>query len=67
VPAGLTLIELPLILPGFQLYVVAPPPVNVVDPPLQIEAGLALAVTEGADPTVTVTGILNHPAHVPTQ
>ena len=64
---GETIIEVPLIFPGIQLYVVAPAPVNVVDEPEQIGLVEAVAVTTGAGPTVTVTGSLHHPAQVPTQ
>ena len=67
VVAGDTVTGLPLMLPGIQLYVVAPAAVSVVDPPEQIGLVEAEAVTFGAGPTVTVTGSRHHPAHVPTQ
>ena len=43
----MTLIEAPVIAPGFHVYDVAPEAVNVAEEPLQIEVGLATAVTVG--------------------
>lgn len=55
VDAGVTVIGEPLMLPGFQLYVVAPLPVSVADPPAQMVPEDADAVTVGVGLTVTVT------------
>ena len=52
---GLTVTEVPANPPGFQLYEVAPEPVNVAISPLQIEAGELLAFTGGNGTTVTTT------------
>jgi len=62
VAAGETVMGDPLMLPGFQLYDVAPPPVSVVDPPTQMVGFDAVAVTVGVGLTVTVTcAVLVHP------
>jgi hypothetical protein len=42
-------------LPGFQTYVLAPPPVNVVEPPIHIAVLAAAALTVGNGLTVTAT------------
>ena len=55
VTKGVT-VGLPTNPPGFQLYVAAPPPDKTDEPPGQIIAGEAVAVTAGAGFTVTVTG-----------
>lgn len=49
---GVTTTLDPVKLPGFQVYVVAPPAVKVVWAPAQITVGLALAVTVGFGLTV---------------
>ena len=67
VAAGETTTDVPLRFPGCQVYVVAPAPVSVVDPPEQIELLVALTVTFGAAATVTVTGTRQKPGQVPTQ
>ena len=62
---GDTVIGLPLTLPGFQTYVVAPLPVSVVDCPEQIVAVPAVAVTVGVGLTVTVIVSESvHPAEI---
>jgi hypothetical protein len=53
VVVGETVTVVPLRLPGFHTYVVAPLPVSVVDEPLQIVVVLAVAVTVGVPTTVT--------------
>jgi len=66
VDAGVTEIGEPLMLPGFQLYDVAPLPVSVVDAPAQMVAEDAEAVTVGVGLTVTVTcAVLLQPEVVP--
>ena len=50
--AGETVTVVPLSDPGIQLYVDAPPPVNVVEPPAQIVVVPAVAVTVGVASTV---------------
>jgi hypothetical protein len=45
--AGETTTLVPVNAPGFQEYVVAPLPVRVADPPLQIAVGLEVALTVG--------------------
>lgn len=48
------------------MYVAAPEPVSEVLPPLQIVASVAVAVTTGGAPTVTVTcAVFEQPADVP--
>jgi hypothetical protein len=54
VPAGETVTVPPLRLPGFQLYVAAPPPVSVSELPLQIVVVEDVAVTVGEGFTVIV-------------
>jgi hypothetical protein len=48
VVVGETVTDEPDKLPGFHTYVLAPPPVNVVEPPTQIELFAEAAVTVGA-------------------
>jgi vacuolar-type H+-ATPase subunit F/Vma7 len=55
VVVGDTVTVVPLRLPGFHTYVVAPVPVSVVLDPLQMVEVLAEAVTVGRPVTVTVT------------
>jgi hypothetical protein len=58
--------ETPLVIPPDHAYVVAPPPVSVVDCPSQSIAALAFAVTEGIALTVIVfDAVAEHPAVVP--
>lgn len=64
---GETEMDVPLRLPGIQLYVVAPLAVSVVELPEQIGFVPAEAVTTGAGPTVTVTCSRHQPGQVPTQ
>jgi hypothetical protein len=68
VPGDTTTLE-PERAPGFHVYVVAPVPVNVVEPPEHIVVGAAEAVTVGVGLTVTVTvcGAPVQPAEVPTK
>ena len=54
VEAGVTVIGEPGMEPGIQLYVLAPPPVSVVDCPAQMEELPAVAVTVGFARTVIV-------------
>lgn len=53
-PVGATVTLFPVRLPGIQLYVLAPPPVSVVDCPLQMVAVADDAVTVGLAFTVIV-------------
>lgn len=46
---------MPVIAPGFQLYVVAPLPVNVAEAPAQIAVGFETAVTVGFEFTTKFT------------
>jgi len=52
---GVTVTFEPDKLPGFQTYVLAPPPVNVVEPPIHIAVLAAAALTVGNGLTVTAT------------
>ena len=58
VEVGFAVTELPVVelnpVEGDQLYVLAPPAVNVVEPPIQIDVLPALTVTDGSGFTVTV-------------
>ena len=58
VAAGLTLTVDPVNAPGFHVYDVAPPPVNVADEPAQIAVGLDTAVTVGFGFTIKFTVVL---------
>ena len=49
------MIELPLMLPGIQLYVVAPDAVSVLEAPAQMGLVPEVAVTVGVGVTVTVS------------
>lgn len=63
---GATVTELPLRLPGIQLYVIAPLPVSVALLPAQIVPGVTEDVTVGVVPTVTViVSVEVHPPVVP--
>lgn len=63
---GVTVTELPEILPGIQLYVVAPVALNDEVLPAQIVPGVAVDATVGVVPTVTVTvPFAEHPPVVP--
>lgn len=53
--AGETVTDVPVKLPGIQLYVLAPEAVSTVDCPVQILDGAALAKDTGIGFTVTTT------------
>ena len=65
VAAGVTTTEVPVKLPGIQVYVVAPLAVSVVELPLQIVGDDAEAVTVGLGVTViNCVAVPVHPAVV---
>ena len=66
VVVGETEIGDPEILPGFQTYVDAPPPVRLVELPVQIVGEAVVAVTVGEGLTVMVrVAVPEHPEVVP--
>jgi hypothetical protein len=63
---GVTLIEVPVTAPGFQVKLTAPFAVRVDEAPLQIEVGEAVAVTVGLELTVRETvRVLTHAPFAP--
>ena len=51
---GFTTVEEPVMFPGFQVYVLAPFPVKVAEPPIQIALEDELAITVGVANTFKV-------------